>query len=118
MTETSNLWYIRKPSGSKEGGFTDHELIALLRQGVIGPEDEIWTLSMKNWMSVRETIYSFYLPEEEQDLDELPPIEVHPQKDPDPQLDVLKIKTMPQTDEFAEVAQEIPAAEAESSEQE
>ena len=61
----NNLWYVRRQDGKKEGGFTDEQLKALIDKGIVEGPDEIWTMKMKNWMKLEDSIYSFYIPEEE-----------------------------------------------------
>ncbi len=63
--ETNNRWYVRKKDGKKEGSFSDAELAALISKGIVESEDEIWTVKMADWMVLKESIYSFYLPHEE-----------------------------------------------------
>ena len=48
--ETNNRWYVRRKDGKKDGSFSDSELIALIRKGIVEPEDEIWTMKMADWM--------------------------------------------------------------------
>ena len=55
----------KRANGIKEGGFTDQELIALLRKGIVEAQDEIWMTRMEDWMKVEETIYSLYLTPED-----------------------------------------------------
>ena len=63
--ETNNRWYVRRKDGKKDGSFSDSELAALIRKGIVEPEDEIWTIKMADWMALKDSIYSFYLPQEE-----------------------------------------------------
>ena len=65
MMESGSKWYVRRANGIKEGGFTDQELIALLRKGIVEAQDEIWVTRMEDWMKVEETIYSLYLTPED-----------------------------------------------------
>ena len=39
--ETNNRWYVRRKDGKKDGSFSDNELAALIRKGIVEPEDEI-----------------------------------------------------------------------------
>ena len=57
-----SIWYYRNER-VKEGSFTEEEFVTLIQKGIIGAEDEIWMLQMKNWKKLKETIYSHYLPE-------------------------------------------------------
>ncbi|WP_302557214.1 DUF4339 domain-containing protein, partial [Holdemania filiformis] len=63
--ETNNRWYVRRKDGKKDGSFSDAELAALISKGIVEPEDEIWTVKMADWMVLKDSIYSFYLPHEE-----------------------------------------------------
>ena len=58
--ETNNRWYVRRKDGKKDGSFSDAELAALISKGIVEPEDE-----MTDWMALKDSIYSFYLPREE-----------------------------------------------------
>lgn len=59
----SNLlvWYYRNAQ-KKEGGFSEEEFIKLIQMGIIEENDEIWMMEMEKWMELKETIYSFYIP--------------------------------------------------------
>ena len=63
--EPNNRWYVRRKDGKKDGSFSDAELAALISKGIVEPEDEIWTMKMTDWMALKDSIYSFYLPREE-----------------------------------------------------
>lgn len=59
-------YYMRRADRSKFGPYTDNELAALIRQGILLEEDYIWMPELKGWLKVGNTIYSFYLPSEEE----------------------------------------------------
>lgn len=48
-----------------EGSFTDEELISLLLSGQVKKDFQITTREMKNWVKVEDSIYQYYLKEDE-----------------------------------------------------
>lgn len=64
MSNNNAVWYYRN-NRKKEGAFTEEELIKLIQKGILETEDEIWMLEMENWMKLADSIYSFYLKNEE-----------------------------------------------------
>ena len=55
-------WYYMKKDRKKYGPFSEEELIRLIRQEIIEPGDYIWMTYMENWVKLRDSIYSFYIP--------------------------------------------------------
>lgn len=64
MSNNNAIWYYRN-NRKKEGAFTEEELIKLIQKGILEAADEIWMLEMENWMKLGDSIYSFYLKNEE-----------------------------------------------------
>lgn len=61
------IWYYMKRDRSKYGPYSEEELIALIRQGIINPDEYIWMTELKGWLKVENSIYAFYLPSDEED---------------------------------------------------
>ncbi len=55
-------YYMRRADHSKYGPYSDHELAALIHQGILEADDYIWTPALKGWLRVGDTIYSAYMP--------------------------------------------------------
>ena len=62
---SEQVWYYMTQDRSKYGPYTDEELAVLIYRKTVGPTDYIWMPKLKNWLKVRDSIYSFYLPAEE-----------------------------------------------------
>ena len=54
-----------KQDKSKYGPYSDAELAALIRQEILEGDDYIWMPEMAGWLKVRNSIYSFYMPQPE-----------------------------------------------------
>lgn len=66
------VWYYMKKDKSKYGPYSDKELCALIHQGIIDPDEYIWMTDMKGWLKVQNSIYSEYIPsDDENSLDDL-----------------------------------------------
>ena len=61
------VWYYMKPDKSKYGPYSDSELAALIRQEILDGDDYIWMPYMSGWLKIRNSIYSFYMPQAEQE---------------------------------------------------
>ena len=59
------VWYYMKQDKSKYGPYSDAELAALIRQEILEGNDYIWMPEMAGWLKVRNSIYSFYMPQPE-----------------------------------------------------
>ena len=58
---SDKVWYYAKEDGQKYGPYTDEELIKLIRNGILSENDLIWMTDLDYWISVGNSIYSFYL---------------------------------------------------------
>lgn len=58
---SDKVWYYAKEDGHKYGPYTDEELIKLIRNGILSENDLIWMTDLDDWISVGNSIYSFYL---------------------------------------------------------
>ncbi len=58
---SDKVWYYAKDDGQKYGPYTDEELIKLIRNGILNENDLIWMTDLDDWISVGNSIYSFYL---------------------------------------------------------
>lgn len=58
---SDKVWYYAKEDGQKYGPYTDEELIKLIRNGLLSENDLIWMTDLDDWISVGNSIYSFYL---------------------------------------------------------
>ena len=56
------VWYYRKKDNQKYGPYTDEELIRLIRLEIINAEDEIWMVDLETWVNLGNSIYSCYIP--------------------------------------------------------
>ena len=54
-----------KRDKSKYGPYSDEELKALIRQGIIDKSEYIWMPDMKGWLKVENSVYSVYISDEE-----------------------------------------------------
>ncbi len=54
------VWYYQR-NENKEGPFTDEDFIKLINMKIIDEDTDIWMLKMKDWVKLKDTIYSFYL---------------------------------------------------------
>lgn len=59
------VWYYMKRDKSKYGPYSDEELKALIRQGIIDKSEYIWMPDMKGWLKVENSVYSVYISDEE-----------------------------------------------------
>lgn len=57
------IWKIR---GVKEK-FSDEDLVEMIKQGSLSANDYIATNDMKVWIEVKESIYQFYLKENQRE---------------------------------------------------
>lgn len=57
----NKIWKIK----GYEGSFTDEEVIELIRQGQLKGEDALSSRDMKKWVRIEDSIYQFYLEDEE-----------------------------------------------------
>lgn len=58
---SDKVWYYAKEDGQKYGPYTDEELIKLIRNGILSENDLIWMTDLDDWISLGNSIYSFYL---------------------------------------------------------
>lgn len=61
------IWYYMKRDRSKYGPYSEQELIALIRQEIINPDEYIWMTELKGWLKLENSIYAFYMPGSEED---------------------------------------------------
>lgn len=61
MKLNNKIWKI---SGI-EGKFTDEEIVAMIKSGELSPESRMATKDMKKWIKVKDSIYQFYIKQEE-----------------------------------------------------
>lgn len=54
---SQKIWKVR---GVKEK-FSDEELIELISQGELLPEDYVCTSDMKTWVQIKKSIYQYYI---------------------------------------------------------
>ena len=59
------IWYYRNSSGEKYGPYTEEELIRLIQQQILSPDDGIWMVDLETWIPLMHSIYSFYMPSEQ-----------------------------------------------------
>jgi hypothetical protein len=52
-----------KQDRNKYGPYNDQELIALIQQEILMANDYIWMPDLKSWLKVGNSIYAFFLPE-------------------------------------------------------
>ena len=57
----NKIWKIK----GFEGTFTDEELIALIESGEVKADYSLTTREMKKWIKLKDSIYQFYLKEQE-----------------------------------------------------
>lgn len=60
------VWYYMKKDKSKYGPYSDSEVRALIRQGIIEKDEYIWMTDMKGWLKVENSIYSIFVSDEEE----------------------------------------------------
>jgi len=63
------IWYYMKPDKSKYGPYSEGELVALIKQEILTKKDYIWMKDLKGWLKVENSIYAYYLPENQTILD-------------------------------------------------
>lgn len=65
MSEIQNdkTWYYAKPTGEKFGPYSEGEIIKLIQNGLLNADDYIWMVDLDNWVTVGNSIYSFYMPQ-------------------------------------------------------
>jgi hypothetical protein len=56
------IWYYMKPDQKKYGPYSEEELIALIKQGILNENDYIWMTDLEGWLKVGNSLYAFYLP--------------------------------------------------------
>ena len=54
---SQKIWKVR---GVKEK-FSDEELVELITQGTLLPEDYVATNDMKVWVQIKDSIYQYYI---------------------------------------------------------
>lgn len=59
--KNSKVWKIN----GFEGTFTDEEIISLIKRGELKKEYELTTKDMKEWIKLEDSIYSYYIQEEQ-----------------------------------------------------
>ena len=59
------IWYYSKGTGENFGPYTEEEISRLLEQRILTEDDYIWTSVLDDWLRIGDSIYSFYLPEDE-----------------------------------------------------
>ena len=57
----NKIWKIK----GYEGTFTDEDLIEMIKQGQLKADDALSSRDMKIWVKLKESIYQFYLEDEE-----------------------------------------------------
>ncbi|MDO4414594.1 MAG: DUF4339 domain-containing protein [Erysipelotrichaceae bacterium] len=57
------IWYYMKPNRRKYGPYDDQELIALITKEILLADDFIWMPDLKDWIKVGDSIYAFFLPD-------------------------------------------------------
>lgn len=62
MMKKNKIWKIK----GFEGSFTDEEIIELIKSGQVKKDFAITTREMKKWIKVKQSIYQFYLKEDEE----------------------------------------------------
>ena len=60
------VWYYMKPDMNKFGPYTDEQIISLIKNEILLSDDYIWMPDMENWLKIGDSIYSIYLPSENQ----------------------------------------------------
>lgn len=65
-------YYMKKENKKKYGPYSDDELKALIRQEILSADDYIWMPDLSGWLKVGNSIYSIFIPgnEEEEDTSE------------------------------------------------
>ncbi len=61
-SKMDKVWYYMKSDRLKYGPYSDGEMIALIRQGILEEQDYIWMTYLEAWLNVGNSIYSVYLP--------------------------------------------------------
>jgi hypothetical protein len=64
------VWYYMKPDRNKYGPYSDQELIALIQQEILLAGDYIWMPDLKAWLKIGDSIYAFYLPENQPEIED------------------------------------------------
>lgn len=65
MNRLEQIFYYRTTT-KQEGPFTEEEMIRMIQTGLIDAECEMLILEMENWIKLKDSIYSFYMPKEKQ----------------------------------------------------
>ncbi len=60
------VWYYMKADLNKFGPYTDEQIISLIKNEILLFDDYIWMPDMENWLRIGDSIYSTYLPSENQ----------------------------------------------------
>lgn len=60
------VWYYCKEDGKKFGPFSDSELCSLIKNGILAGDDQIWMPEFTEWLRIRDTIYSGFLENSEE----------------------------------------------------
>ncbi len=58
---SNKVWYYLKDD-KKEGPFTEEEIIKLIKHQIIEADDKIWMLDLKDWIALKDSLFSFYMP--------------------------------------------------------
>ncbi len=58
--EEERTWYYAKPTGDKYGPYTEDDIIKLIQNGILNANDLLWMVDLDNWVTVGNSIYSFY----------------------------------------------------------
>ena len=55
-------FYMKREEETKNGPFSDEELVKLIKNDIIEENDRIWMTDLDNWIRIGDSIYSVYLP--------------------------------------------------------
>jgi hypothetical protein len=62
------IWYYMKSDTTKYGPYSEEELTALIRQGILTGSDYIWMTDLTEWIKVADSIYAMYLPADDPEI--------------------------------------------------
>ena len=57
----NKIWQIK----GYEGTFTDEQIVELIKSGRLTKEDALTSKDIKQWIKIEDSIYQFYLKEEQ-----------------------------------------------------
>lgn len=58
---SDKVWYYLK-EGTKFGPYNESEMIKLIKHGIVEANDQIWMLDLKNWIALKDSLFSYYMP--------------------------------------------------------